>query len=197
MNKFINNGTNFKTPISLHNEIGQLMSIEPIFKNLEIVGPANEPTFTYKLTMGELSVVSKGNSKQSAKQEAAYQYVENMKKSGSIENVKIKQLVESVNQRQVSTNHIQDTNEEETYQSNVQIEFIQRYSMKHTFLYNTSGKINKHKKTIVCKTSVGAIKEKGYGLTKKIAAKDSALKLLFKLNLETDVKKKLYKSLCI
>ena len=195
MNNLLNsNGSTFKTPISLVHEIGQLMFIEPLYENIGKEGQANEPIFTYKLTMGEISVLSKGHSKKSAKHEAAFQYIENMKNSDSIQNLKIKQLIDSVSFKKVACSN---ANEEEINKSNVQIEFIQKFSLKHTFQYNTCGNVNKHKKTIVCKTSVGALNEKGYGHTKKIAAKDSALKLLFKLNLETDVKKKLYKSLCI
>ncbi len=60
-----------KTPISLLQEIATKCNCQPIYENVSTDGQAHEPLFIFKVTVGDVYAIAKGNSKKAAKHAAA------------------------------------------------------------------------------------------------------------------------------
>ena len=83
-----------KTPISLLQEIATKMTIQPVYVNISTEGQVHEPIFIYKLTMGDISVIAKGNSKKKAKHAAALEYIHELKNKSIGKNEKLTQSID-------------------------------------------------------------------------------------------------------
>jgi len=60
-----------KTPIMILQEICTKLNVHTIYENISTEGQVHDPSFGYRVTCGNISMISKGNSKQKAKQAAA------------------------------------------------------------------------------------------------------------------------------
>ena len=76
---FSNSSSNAKTPISLLQEICMKCHIQPLYEVLTTEGQIHEPTFVYKVTVGDISSIGKGTSKKRAKHTAALSILNEIK----------------------------------------------------------------------------------------------------------------------
>ena len=88
------NTQSVKTPISLLQEIATKMAIQPVYENISTEGQVHEPVFIYKLTMGDIAVVAKGNSKKKAKHAAALEYIHELKNKSIGKNEKLTESID-------------------------------------------------------------------------------------------------------
>lgn len=68
-----------KTPISLLQEIATKCNCQPVYDNVSTDGQAHEPLFIFKVTVGDIYAVAKGNSKKAAKHAAALSLLNEVK----------------------------------------------------------------------------------------------------------------------
>lgn len=68
-----------KTPVSLLQEICMKCHIQPIYEVLAAEGQIHEPTFVFKVIVGDISAVGKGSSKKRAKHAAALSVLNEIK----------------------------------------------------------------------------------------------------------------------
>jgi dsRNA-specific ribonuclease len=78
-NLFSNSNSSIKTPISLLQEICMKCHIQPIYEVLSTEGQIHEPTFVYKVSVGDINAVGKGTSKKRAKHTAALSILNEIK----------------------------------------------------------------------------------------------------------------------
>ena len=87
-----------KTPVSLLQELCLRKGLIPRYELIQIMGVVHDPTFKYKVTVGDQVGVGSGRTKQMAKHEAASALLENLKQlsSGSGASVSSSEIVSKV-----------------------------------------------------------------------------------------------------
>lgn len=72
-----------KTPVSLLQELCLRKGLIPRYELIQIMGVVHDPTFKYKVNVGDLVAVGSGRTKQMAKHEAASAMLDNLKQLSS------------------------------------------------------------------------------------------------------------------
>jgi hypothetical protein len=87
-----------KTPVSLLQELCLRKGLIPRYELIQIMGVVHDPTFKYKVTVGDLVAVGSGRTKQMAKHESAAAMLEILKQisSGSQTSASSSEIVSKV-----------------------------------------------------------------------------------------------------
>ena len=76
--------SNESNPVSKLNEMLQIRGQQPRYELIRAMGASHAPTFCYQLTVGEVVLTGKGNSKKKAKTAAALAMIEKLQQDQSI-----------------------------------------------------------------------------------------------------------------
>lgn len=88
--------TTVKTPISLLQEICMKCHIQPIYEVLTTEGQIHDPTFVYKVSVGDVNAIGKGTSKKRAKHTAALAILNEIKVRSIGKNDQLATQIESL-----------------------------------------------------------------------------------------------------
>ena len=91
-----NTSRGIKTPISLLQEICMKCTIQPSYEIVSTEGQVHEPIFVYKVTVGDIVSIAKGNSKKKAKHAAALSVLNEIKQKCIGTNDLLAQKIESL-----------------------------------------------------------------------------------------------------
>uniref|UniRef100_A0A8D0GNR2 Protein activator of interferon induced protein kinase EIF2AK2 n=1 Tax=Sphenodon punctatus TaxID=8508 RepID=A0A8D0GNR2_SPHPU len=161
-----------KTPIQLLYEYGTKINITPVYEFEKAEGEVHQPTFTFKVTVGEITGSGEGPSKKIAKHRAAEAALNILKgNSGICLPVPDHIISNSPKQPQNQSNPI-GTLQEMAVQKGWR---FPEYSLAHEL-----GPPHKREFTMTCR--VGTFVETGSGTSKKSAKRNAAEKLLAKFH---------------
>ncbi|XP_067405271.1 interferon-inducible double-stranded RNA-dependent protein kinase activator A isoform X2 [Emydura macquarii macquarii] len=161
-----------KTPIQLLHEYGTKAGITPEYKFEKAEGQVHLPSFTFKVTIGEITGTGEGHSKKIAKHRAAEAALNILKENPSIGlSVPDAIVPDSPKQPQNQTNPI-GTLQELAVQKGWR---LPEYSLVHE-----SGPPHKREFTMTCR--IETFVETGTGTSKKLAKRNAAEKLLAKFH---------------
>lgn len=205
---FSGNNSSVKTPISLLQEICMKCHMQPVYEVISAEGEIHEPTFVYKVTVGEIESIGKGTSKKRAKHNAAYAVLNEIKTRCMGKNdllaTQIDGLIKLINKPETNgdtsdTNDIKNNsngfiNEENLKNTNPVgelLEITQKYAIRPPTFEFGPEEGPPHNRQFVCHITFGVCKEIGHGRSKKDAKRQAAIKLLTKIrSLATKANKK-------
>ncbi|KAI4497706.1 hypothetical protein M0802_007246 [Mischocyttarus mexicanus] len=169
-----------KTPVSVLQELLSRRGTIPKYELVQVEGVIHEPTFRYRVTVGEVVAIGTGRSKKEAKHAAAKAVLDNLIGSNS-------ELAESALIKCLANQNMQDL---EGYGDDKDlvnpIGVLQEMCVSRHFpppkytMENEEGLPHERKFTIVC--TIMHLREFGHGKSKKIAKRHAAHKMWRLLN---------------
>ena len=85
-----------RTPISLLQEICVKCSMQPNYQLISSQGQTHDPTFLYKVSVGDMECYGRGNSKKKAKHNAALEILTQMHKQSAGKNDELASQIQSL-----------------------------------------------------------------------------------------------------
>ncbi|XP_072274496.1 interferon-inducible double-stranded RNA-dependent protein kinase activator A isoform X2 [Pyxicephalus adspersus] len=178
-----------KTPIQLLHEFGTKTNNSPVYTLEKAEGQPHNPSFTFRVTIGEISCSGDGPSKKIAKHKAAESALNVLRGDATLNlpmTEPIKQDVSKPPAKQAQENPIGSLQE---------LAVQKGWRLPEYFVSQEAGPAHKREFTLSCR--VESFVETGSGTSKKVAKKIAAEKLLAKLrsipteNLNSSVKKEI------
>ncbi|XP_074857662.1 interferon-inducible double-stranded RNA-dependent protein kinase activator A isoform X2 [Carettochelys insculpta] len=161
-----------KTPIQLLHEYGTKTGITPVYKFEKAEGQVHLPSFTFKVTVGEITGTGEGHSKKIAKHRAAEAALNLLKGNSSIGLSVLDSIVpDPPNQPQNQTNPIGTLQE---------LAIQKGWRLPEYSLAQELGPPHKREFTMTCR--IETLTETGTGTSKKLAKRNAAEKLLAKFH---------------
>ncbi|XP_015175785.1 PREDICTED: interferon-inducible double-stranded RNA-dependent protein kinase activator A homolog isoform X2 [Polistes dominula] len=169
-----------KTPVSVLQELLSRRGTIPKYELVQVEGVIHEPTFRYRVTVGDVIAMGTGRSKKEAKHAAAKAVLDNLigTSNESSESAIIKSLTNQAMQ------DLEGYGEEKDIANPIGV--LQEMCVSRHFpppkytMENEEGLPHERKFTIVC--SIMSLREYGHGKSKKIAKRHAAHKMWRLLN---------------
>ncbi|XP_043488230.1 interferon-inducible double-stranded RNA-dependent protein kinase activator A homolog isoform X1 [Polistes fuscatus] len=169
-----------KTPVSVLQELLSRRGTIPKYELVQVEGVIHEPTFRYRVTVGDVIAMGTGRSKKEAKHAAAKAVLDNLIGSSneSTESAILKSLTNQ------SMQELEGYGEEKDLANPIGV--LQEMCVSRHFpppkytMENEEGLPHERKFTIVC--SIMNLREFGHGKSKKIAKRHAAHKMWRLLN---------------